>query len=40
MAETLNFNLIEVEAGRALFEGAPGLGTYNPMRLRPTRRWS
>jgi uncharacterized protein (TIGR00369 family) len=31
MAETLRFNLIEVESGRAVFEGAPGLETYNPI---------
>ena len=31
MAETLNFNLVEVESGRAVFEGVPGLATYNPI---------
>lgn len=28
---TLGFSLIEVEAGRAVFEGNPGPETYNPM---------
>jgi uncharacterized protein (TIGR00369 family) len=31
MAETLDFNLVEIDAGRAVFEGAPGLKTYNPI---------
>ena len=31
IAETLDFALIEVEAGRAVFQGAPQLKHYNPL---------
>jgi uncharacterized protein (TIGR00369 family) len=31
IAETLDFALIEVEAGRAVFQGTPQLKHYNPM---------
>jgi uncharacterized protein (TIGR00369 family) len=31
IAETLDFALIEVEEGRAVFEGTPGLHAYNPL---------
>jgi uncharacterized protein (TIGR00369 family) len=31
MGRTLRFSLIEVEKGRAVFEGHPGEETYNPM---------
>jgi len=31
MARTLNFQLLEVEAGRAVFQGAPGPEHFNPM---------
>jgi uncharacterized protein (TIGR00369 family) len=31
ISETLDFNLIEVEAGRAVFQGTPGRQHYNPM---------
>jgi uncharacterized protein (TIGR00369 family) len=31
IAKTLDFMLIEVESGRALFQGAPGLAHLNPM---------
>jgi uncharacterized protein (TIGR00369 family) len=31
IGDTLDFRLIEVEYGRAVFEGAPGRETYNPM---------
>jgi uncharacterized protein (TIGR00369 family) len=29
--ETLDFRLVEVEQGRAVFEGTPGLKHYNPL---------
>lgn len=28
---TLDFRLVEIEEGRAVFEGAPGLSVYNPI---------
>jgi uncharacterized protein (TIGR00369 family) len=31
MAETLGFELIEVGDGRAVFQGVPNIGYYNPM---------
>ena len=31
IADSLDFNLVEVEAGRAVFEGVPGLHAYNPI---------
>ena len=31
IAETLDFSLIEVQAGRAVFQGTPQLKHYNPM---------
>jgi len=31
IADTLDFNLIEVEEGRAVFEGTPGRHVYNPL---------
>ena len=31
IAETLDFDLIEVEKGRALFRGTPGMHSYNPI---------
>jgi uncharacterized protein (TIGR00369 family) len=31
IAESLDFKLVEVEEGRAVFEGTPGLHAYNPM---------
>ena len=31
IAETLGFLLVEVEPGRAVFQGRPGRGHYNPM---------
>lgn len=31
IGKTLNFALVEVEAGRAVFAGDPGPETYNPM---------
>ena len=31
IAESLDFDLIEVEAGRAVFEGLPGQHAYNPI---------
>lgn len=31
IARTLNFQLLEVEAGRAVFQGAPGPDHFNPM---------
>lgn len=31
IAATLGFNLVEVEHGRALFEGTPGKFVYNPI---------
>jgi uncharacterized protein (TIGR00369 family) len=31
MAETLGFDLVEVGNGRAVFQGVPKLGYYNPM---------
>jgi uncharacterized protein (TIGR00369 family) len=31
IAETLDFDLIEVEEGRAVFEGTPGAHAYNPL---------
>jgi uncharacterized protein (TIGR00369 family) len=31
MGETLDFALVEVELGRAVFEGTPGRHVYNPM---------
>ena len=31
IAESLDFDLAEVEAGRAVFEGTPGLHAYNPI---------
>ena len=31
MAETLGFDLVEVEEGRAVFQGTPGANAYNPL---------
>jgi uncharacterized protein (TIGR00369 family) len=31
MAVTLGFDLVEIEAGRAVFTGTPGVNTYNPL---------
>ncbi|MCU4160760.1 PaaI family thioesterase [Acidiphilium sp. AL] len=31
IGQTLGFNLVEIEAGRAVFEGRPGHGVYNPI---------
>ncbi len=31
IAETLDFNLVEVDKGRAVFEGTPGKFAYNPI---------
>jgi uncharacterized protein (TIGR00369 family) len=31
ISDTMDFNLIEVEAGRAVFQGTPGKQHYNPM---------
>lgn len=31
IGETLEFTLVEVDFGRAVFEGAPGRSVYNPM---------
>ena len=31
IADTLDFNLVEVEEGRAVFEGTPGRHAYNPL---------
>lgn len=31
IGETLDFTLVEVDAGRAVFAGDPGANTYNPM---------
>jgi uncharacterized protein (TIGR00369 family) len=31
IVETLDLNFVEVEAGRAVFEGVPGLHAYNPI---------
>jgi uncharacterized protein (TIGR00369 family) len=31
IVETLDFNFVEVEEGRAVFEGVPGLHAYNPI---------
>jgi uncharacterized protein (TIGR00369 family) len=31
IAETLDFQLVEVEEGRAVFEGLPGVHAYNPI---------
>ena len=31
MGETLDFALVEVELGRAVFQGSPGRHVYNPM---------
>lgn len=31
IAETLDFTLVEVEEGRAVFEAVPGLHAYNPI---------
>ncbi|HEY2481783.1 MAG TPA: PaaI family thioesterase [Caulobacteraceae bacterium] len=31
IAEALDFDLVEVGDGRAVFEGAPGLSVYNPI---------
>ena len=31
IAETLDFTLVEVDEGRAVFEGVPGLRAYNPI---------
>jgi uncharacterized protein (TIGR00369 family) len=31
MAETLDFRLVEVEKGRAVFAGTPGRSAYNPL---------
>lgn len=31
ISETLDFNLVEVEHGRAVFQGTPGRQHYNPM---------
>lgn len=33
MGRTLNFSLVEVGDGRAVFEGRPGAETYNPMSI-------
>jgi len=31
IAASLDFNLVEIEEGRAVFEGVPGLHAYNPI---------
>jgi uncharacterized protein (TIGR00369 family) len=31
IADTLDFNLVEIEEGRAVFEGIPGKHAYNPL---------
>lgn len=31
IAETLDFDLVEIEAGRAVFAGTPGVQAYNPL---------
>jgi uncharacterized protein (TIGR00369 family) len=31
IGDTLDFTLVQVEAGRAVFEGVPGVHAYNPM---------
>lgn len=31
IADTLDFNLVEVDSGRAVFEAIPGLHAYNPL---------
>ncbi|TAL99728.1 MAG: PaaI family thioesterase [Paraburkholderia sp.] len=31
IGDTLDFHLVEVEAGRVVFEGTPGLHAYNPI---------
>lgn len=31
IGRTLNFSSIELDEGRAVFEGSPGLEVYNPM---------
>ena len=31
IAETMGFALVEIEAGRAVFEGSPGHSVYNPI---------
>jgi uncharacterized protein (TIGR00369 family) len=31
ITDSLDFNLVEVEDGRAVFEGVPGLHAYNPI---------
>ena len=31
IAVSLDFNLVEIEPGRAVFEGTPGLHAYNPI---------
>ena len=31
IAESLGFKLVEIEEGRAVFEGTPGLHVYNPI---------
>jgi uncharacterized protein (TIGR00369 family) len=31
IADTLDFNLVEIEEGRAVFEGIPGRNVYNPL---------
>lgn len=31
IGRTLNFSLIEIDEGHAVFEGRPGVETYNPM---------
>jgi uncharacterized protein (TIGR00369 family) len=31
IGNTLDFYLVEVEEGRVVFEGSPGLGVYNPI---------
>ena len=31
IAQALDFQLVEVEEGRAVFEGTPGLNVYNPI---------
>jgi uncharacterized protein (TIGR00369 family) len=31
IGETLDFTLMEIEEGRAVFEGVPGLHAYNPL---------
>ena len=31
MGDTLGFRLVEIEEGRAVFEGTPGLHVYNPI---------